>query len=119
MKPKLPSRKDLRPYPNSCYLEYKGHTGGVTSISTDSSGQWIASGISIVFLFNVNELSFFLNSQDANCVLFFFFKGSTDGSVRIWEVETGRCLKVWQFDEAIKCVAWNPLSSLPVLAIAM
>ncbi|XP_010508874.1 PREDICTED: ribosome biogenesis protein BOP1 homolog [Camelina sativa] len=88
LKPKLPSRKDLRPYPNSCYLEYKGHTGAVTSISTDSSGQWIASG-------------------------------STDGSVRIWEVETGRCLKVWQFDEPIKFVAWNPLSSLPVLAIAM
>ncbi|CAD5320946.1 unnamed protein product [Arabidopsis thaliana] len=88
LKPKLPSRKDLRPYPNSCYLEYKGHTGAVTSISTDSSGEWIASG-------------------------------STDGSVRMWEVETGRCLKVWQFDEAIMCVAWNPLSRLPVLAVAM
>ncbi|KAL1217867.1 putative ribosome biogenesis protein BOP1 [Cardamine amara subsp. amara] len=88
LKPKLPSRKDLRPYPNSCYLEYKGHTGPVTSISTDSSGQWIASG-------------------------------STDGSVRIWEVETGRCLKIWQFVEAIKCVSWNPLSSLPIIAAAM
>ncbi|VVB03422.1 unnamed protein product [Arabis nemorensis] len=88
LKPKLPSRKDLRPYPNSCYLEYKGHTGPVTSISTESSGQWIASG-------------------------------STDGSVRIWEVETGRCLKTWQFDEAVKCVAWNPLSDFPILAVAM
>ena len=46
LKPKLPSRKDLRPYPNSCYLEYKGHTGAVTSVSPDCSGQWIASGIS-------------------------------------------------------------------------
>ncbi|CAH8269780.1 unnamed protein product [Arabidopsis lyrata] len=45
--------------------------------------------------------------------------GSTDGSVRIWEVETGRCLKIWQFDEAIKCVAWNPLSGLSILAVAM
>ncbi|CAN7008052.1 unnamed protein product [Brassica rapa subsp. trilocularis] len=88
LKPKLPSRKDLRPYPNSCYLEYKGHTGPVTSISTECSGQWIASG-------------------------------STDGSVRIWEVETGRCLKVWQFDEAVKCVAWNPLPDFPILAVAM
>jgi len=57
LKPKLPSRKDLRPYPNSCYLEYKGHTGAVTSISTDSSGEWIASGISLFFFF-FNEVSF-------------------------------------------------------------
>ncbi|VVA93192.1 unnamed protein product [Arabis nemorensis] len=88
LKPKLPSRKDLRPYPNSCYLEYKGHTGTVTTISTDCSGQWIASG-------------------------------SSDGSVRIWEVETGRCLHIWQFDEAIKCVAWNPLPDFSILAVAM
>lgn len=71
LKPKLPSKKDLRPYPNSCYLEYKGHTGAVTSISTDSSGQWIASGISFVFLFNFSELSYVFNCQ--SCVLFFFF----------------------------------------------
>ncbi|KAG2295961.1 hypothetical protein Bca52824_042630 [Brassica carinata] len=45
--------------------------------------------------------------------------GSTDGSVRIWEVETGRCLKVWQFDEAVKCVAWNPLPDFPILAAGM
>ncbi|KAG7549221.1 WD40-repeat-containing domain, partial [Arabidopsis thaliana x Arabidopsis arenosa] len=88
LKPKLPSRNDLRPFPDSCYLEYKGHTAKVTTISTDCYGQWIASG-------------------------------STDGSVRIWEVETGRCLKIWQFDEAIKCVAWNPLSGLSILAVAM
>ncbi|CAH8382856.1 unnamed protein product [Eruca vesicaria subsp. sativa] len=88
LKPKLPSRKDLKPYPNSCYLEYKGHTGAVTSISPDCSGQWIASG-------------------------------SADGSVRIWEVETGRCLKVWQFKEPVKCVAWNPLPDFPILAVAM
>lgn len=45
LKPKLPSRKDLRPYPTSCYLEYKGHKGPVVSISTESTGQWIASGM--------------------------------------------------------------------------
>ncbi|XP_010522988.1 PREDICTED: ribosome biogenesis protein BOP1 homolog isoform X2 [Tarenaya hassleriana] len=88
LKPKLPSRKDLRPYPVTCYLEYRGHTGAVTSISTDSSGQWIASG-------------------------------STDGSVRVWEVETGRCLKIWEFGEAVQRVAWNPLPELPILAVSM
>ncbi|KAK4476833.1 hypothetical protein RD792_015993 [Penstemon davidsonii] len=87
LKPKLPSRKDLKPYPTTCYLEYKGHTGPIMSISTDPTGQWIASG-------------------------------STDGTVRIWEVETGRCLRVWDIGETIAEVAWNPLPELPILAVA-
>lgn len=87
LKPKLPSRKDLRPYPVTCYLEYRGHEGPVLSISVDPSGQWIASG-------------------------------SNDGTVRIWEVETGRCLRVWEVGEAVQHVAWNPLSELPVLAVS-
>lgn len=53
LKPKLPSRKDLKPYPATCYLEYKGHKGAVTSISTEVSGQWIASGLYIVLLMNM------------------------------------------------------------------
>lgn len=87
LKPKLPSRKDLRPYPMTCYLEYRGHKGAVLSISTHSSGQWIASG-------------------------------STDGSIRIWEVETGRCLRVWEVGEAVQHVAWNPLPELPIVAVS-
>ncbi|GAB4834115.1 Ribosome bioproteinsis protein 1 [Ancistrocladus abbreviatus] len=88
LKPKLPSRKDLKPYPITCYIEYKGHKGAVNSISTDASGQWIASG-------------------------------STDGSVRIWEVATGRCIRVWELGEAVQHVAWNPLLQLPVLAVSI
>ncbi|KAJ4833071.1 Ribosome biogenesis protein 1 [Turnera subulata] len=87
LKPKLPSRKDLRPYPVTCYLEYKGHKGAVVSISTEASGQWIASG-------------------------------STDGTVRIWEVQTGRCLKIWEIGEAVHYVSWNPLHELPIVAVA-
>ncbi|OMO61079.1 hypothetical protein COLO4_33567 [Corchorus olitorius] len=87
LKPKLPSRKDLRPYPVTCYLEYKGHDDAVLSISVEPSGQWIASG-------------------------------SKDGTVRIWEVETGRCLKVWEIGEAVQHVAWNPLQELPILAVS-
>ncbi|XP_022740823.1 ribosome biogenesis protein BOP1 homolog [Durio zibethinus] len=87
LKPKLPSRKDLRPYPVTCYLEYRGHEGAVLSISVEPSGQWIASG-------------------------------SKDGTVRIWEVETGRCLRVWDIGEAVQHVAWNPLSELPILAVS-
>ncbi|KAH9685267.1 Ribosome biogenesis protein BOP1-like [Citrus sinensis] len=88
LKPKLPSRKDLKPYPVACYLEYKGHKGAVVSISTEASGQWFASG-------------------------------STDGTVRIWEVESGRCLRVLEIGEAIQYVAWNPLPELPVLAVSV
>lgn len=42
-----------------------------------------------------------------------------DGTVRIWEVETGRCLRVWEVGGAVKCVAWNPLPELPVLAVSV
>lgn len=65
LKPKLPSRKDLRPYPATCYLEYKGHTGAVMSISTEASGQWIASGLFVrIFLLhihsNIQQMKFFI-----------------------------------------------------------
>ncbi|WOL15313.1 ribosome biogenesis protein [Canna indica] len=88
LKPKLPSRKDLRPYPSKCYLEYKGHRGPVKTISIEISGQWMASG-------------------------------STDGTVRIWEIETTRCLKVWNVGEAVQHIVWNPLPELPILAISV
>ncbi|CAI0427358.1 unnamed protein product [Linum tenue] len=66
----------------------QSYQGPVVSISTEVSGEWIASG-------------------------------STDGTVRIWEVESGRCRKVWQFDEAVHYVAWNPMPELPILAVSV
>ncbi|KAJ3298725.1 Ribosome biogenesis protein 1 [Borealophlyctis nickersoniae] len=42
--PKLPSPKDLRPFPSALAIVYKGHTGRVRSISVDPTGQWLASG---------------------------------------------------------------------------
>ncbi|KAJ7954287.1 Ribosome biogenesis protein BOP1-like [Quillaja saponaria] len=86
--PKLPSRKDLKPYPVTCYIEYRGHKDAVTSVSTEASGQWIASG-------------------------------SSDGTVRIWEVETGRCIRNWEVGEAVQRVAWNPSPELPILAVSL
>ncbi|KAL2342256.1 hypothetical protein Fmac_010196 [Flemingia macrophylla] len=88
LKPKLPSRKELKPYPITCYIEYKGHEDAVTSISVEASGQWMASG-------------------------------SSDGTVRIWEVETGRCLRRWEVGEAVNCVAWNPLPDIHILAVSV
>ena len=33
---------------------------------------------------------------------------SDDHSVRLWELETGRCTRVWVFDEEVNWVEWNP-----------
>ncbi|KAK1318531.1 hypothetical protein QJS10_CPB04g01263 [Acorus calamus] len=88
LKPKPPRWKDLKPYPIICYLDYKGHTGSMVSISVSMTGQWIASG-------------------------------SKDGTVQIWEDETGRCLRVWEVDEAVKHVSWNPEPDLPILAVCV
>ncbi|XP_027339383.1 ribosome biogenesis protein BOP1 homolog [Abrus precatorius] len=88
LKPKLPNRKELKPYPITCYIEYKGHEDAVTSISLEASGQWMASG-------------------------------SSDGTVRIWEVETGRCLRRWEVGEPVNCVAWNPLPDIHILAVSV
>ncbi|KAM0865572.1 hypothetical protein ACQ4PT_043173 [Festuca glaucescens] len=85
LKPKLPSKKDLRPYPRTCYLEFKGHSGPVRSLSVEATGQWIASG-------------------------------SSDGTIRVWEVETGRCLKVFNVGADVHRISWNPSPDKPVLA---
>ncbi|CAD6261996.1 unnamed protein product [Miscanthus lutarioriparius] len=85
LKPKLPSKKDLRPYPKTCYLEFKGHASPVKSISVEITGQWLASG-------------------------------SCDGTIRVWEVETGRCLKVWNVGGDVRNIAWNPSPDRPILA---
>jgi len=34
--------------------------------------------------------------------------GSADCSMRKWEVTTGRCVRKWQFNTAVKCVDWCP-----------
>merc|ERR1712232_212170 len=40
--PKLPSPKDLRPFPTHIAVSYEGHTGMVRGVAVDSSRQWIA-----------------------------------------------------------------------------
>merc|ERR1719343_1312955 len=40
--PKLPSPKDLRPFPTHISVSYEGHTGMVRGVAVDSSGQWLA-----------------------------------------------------------------------------
>ncbi|KAH9606236.1 hypothetical protein KSS87_005694 [Heliosperma pusillum] len=45
--------------------------------------------------------------------------GSSDGTVRVWEVATGRCIRTWEFDHPIKHVAWNPSPQLLILAVSV
>jgi ribosome biogenesis protein ERB1 len=42
--PELPDPKDLEPYPKQLAVVYRGHVGHVRSLSTDPSGQWLATG---------------------------------------------------------------------------
>ncbi len=42
--PKLPSPEELRPFPTTCGIIYRGHKGRVRSLSVDPSGLWLASG---------------------------------------------------------------------------
>ncbi|TMW64723.1 hypothetical protein Poli38472_011603 [Pythium oligandrum] len=85
--PELPKPRDLRPFPNTLALLFKGHTGRVRSITMDPYGQYLASG-------------------------------SDDFTVRIWEVETGRCLQVYNVGAIVQKVVWNPNRDHQLLAVA-
>ncbi|KAJ3311588.1 Ribosome biogenesis protein 1 [Blyttiomyces sp. JEL0837] len=84
--PKLPSRKELEPYPTQLSIIYDGHQSTIRSFSVDPTGKWLASG-------------------------------SDDCTVKCWEVATGRCMKTWKMDHAIRAVVWNPNPAYSVLAV--
>lgn len=45
--------------------------------------------------------------------------GSDDGTVRLWEVATGRCCSKWQLGEAVYSVSWCPNPALQLLGAAV
>ncbi|KAI9030437.1 ribosome biogenesis protein BOP1 [Hyaloraphidium curvatum] len=45
--------------------------------------------------------------------------GSDDRTVRLWEVNTGRCWKTWDVEATVHSVAWNPNKALSVFAAAV
>ncbi|KAJ3090770.1 Ribosome biogenesis protein 1 [Quaeritorhiza haematococci] len=44
--------------------------------------------------------------------------GSADNTVRIWEVSTGRCRRLYRFQGFVRCVSWNPSKTLCLLGVA-
>lgn len=86
--PKLPSPKDLQPFPTFQAILYSGHDGWVRSISIHQSGQYLVSG-------------------------------GDDGTMRVWEVQTGRCLRKIDFGEKVKRVEWCPNCKLYLIAVGV
>lgn len=44
---------------------------------------------------------------------------SDDGTIRLWEVRTGRCSRTWTLGEPVKNVAWCPNAALALIAAAV
>jgi ribosome biogenesis protein ERB1 len=52
--PQLPKPAELKPFPTSVAIEYKGHSAAVRTLSVSPTGQWLASGAAdgeVQFLF--------------------------------------------------------------------
>lgn len=45
--------------------------------------------------------------------------GSDDGSVRLWEICSGRCFRQWQLGGVIESVVWNPNPVFPLIAVVI
>ncbi|CAH0726848.1 unnamed protein product, partial [Brenthis ino] len=86
--PKLPSPRDLQPFPTTEVLRVAGHAALVRSVDFDPSGQY-------------------------------FVSGSDDGTVKVWETSTGRCLRTIELGEPVARVAWTPAAGLSLVGVAL
>lgn len=44
---------------------------------------------------------------------------SKDGSVKLWELQTGHCRYTWEFAESLGSISWNPNRALFMFAVAV
>eukprot|EP00961_Rhodomonas_salina_P145725 1961911-Rhodomonas_salina.1 len=49
----------------------------------------------------------------------YFASCSSDGSVRVWEIASGRCHRKWDLGASVACVAWNPNPATSIIAAAV
>ncbi|KAF6205239.1 hypothetical protein GE061_019406 [Apolygus lucorum] len=49
----------------------------------------------------------------------FMASAADDGTVKFWEISTGRCLRTATFSGTARCVAWNPSSQMSLVAVAV
>jgi len=49
----------------------------------------------------------------------YFISGSDDGTCKIWELQTGRCLKTFEVGGVVKSVAWCPNQALSLVAVTV
>nr|MBE5724380.1 putative ribosome biogenesis protein BOP1-like protein [Cucujiformia] len=48
----------------------------------------------------------------------YLLSGSDDGTIKIWEVNTGRCLKTINTDDVVRSVEWCPNAALSLVLVA-
>lgn len=87
--PKLPRPEELRPFPTTCGIIYRGHKGRVRSLSIDPSGLWLASG-----------------GDDGTVRVW-----QLDTGRQIWSVTLSS-------NDAVNVVKFRPGKDAPVLAVA-
>jgi ribosome biogenesis protein ERB1 len=90
--PELPDPEELRPFPEIQSLIYEGHEHIIRNISIDPNGKFLASGSGKIINFNID-----------------------DYTIRIFEITTGRCLKIYKFNDIIQSLEWNPNPNLNIL----
>ncbi|MCJ1384395.1 Ribosome biogenesis protein erb1 [Xylographa soralifera] len=87
--PKLPSPEELRPFPTTCAIVFRGHEGRVRSLAIDPSGVWLASG-----------------GDDGTIKIWELLTGRQVWSVRLDD------------DDAVNVVRWRPGNDAFILSAA-
>ena len=105
--PQVPKPQDLRPFPTRLAITYEGHTERVR-------GPFFFCSSFFRKMINLLQSGISVSPSGE-----FMASASEDKTVKVWEVETGRCMQTFDFDEIVQAVAWNPNPAIPVLAVAV